>query len=222
MSQKPKKKGPSYTSKTKSKKEILGLASLQNSLEKDFYSNVTIRNSIACCEQNNLVIEMQCNLGLIEMLYHLEQGTWGSQDFSDTVQRETSTLGDGLQHIREINQQFIDIEELTITLRDCTITIKKIAPESVEQELETILSVLAENYVYLTRNLSSNPSEIFVPVFEEISSENHLTSSLGETRIARNDYYSYWALYFNMDERAEIYDVKNKSIISGDLNLLNL
>lgn len=222
MSHKPKKKGPSYTSKTKSKKEILGLSSLENSLEKDFYSTVTIRNSIACCEQDNLVIEMQCNLGLIEMLYHLEQGTWGSQEFSDTVQREKSTLGDRLQHIREINQQFIDIEELSIILRDCTIVIKKIAPESVEQELETILSVLAENYVYLTKNLSNNPSEIFVPVFEEVSAENHMSNILGTKRIAENGYYSYWALYFNMDERAVIYDLKNKSIISGDLNLLNL
>jgi hypothetical protein len=222
MSHKPKKKGPSYTSKTKSKKEILGLSSLENSLEKDFYSTVTIRNSIACCEQDNLVIEMQCNLGLIEMLYHLEQGTWGSQEFSDTVQREKSTLGDRLQHIREINQQFIDIEELSIILRDCTIVVKKIAPESVEQELETILSVLAENYVYLTKNLSNNPSEIFVPVFEEVSAENHMSNILGTKRIAENGYYSYWALYFNMDERAVIYDLKNKSIISGDLNLLNL
>lgn len=222
MSRKPKKKRLTYTSKTKSKQEILGLSTLENSLEKDFYSNVTIRNSKACCEQNSLVIEMQCNLGLIEMLYHLERGTWGSQYFSDAGQREKYSLGDRLQHIREINQQFIDIEELSIILKDCTIIIKKIAPESIEQELETILGVLAENYVYLTRNLSSNPAEIFIPVFEEASSENYVSNLLGPKRIVENGYYSYWGLYFDLDERAVIYDLKNKSIISGDLNLLNL
>jgi hypothetical protein len=222
MSHKPKKIHLTYTSKTKSKQEILGLSALKNSLEKDFYSKVTIRNSKACCEQNNLVIEMHCNIGLLEMLYHLEQGTWGSQDFLATTQREKYTLGDRLQHIREINHQFIDIEELSIILKDCNIIIKKLAPESIEQELETILGALAENYVYVTRNLSSNPTEIFIPVFEEVSSENHASNLLGPTRIAKNGYYSYWGLYFDMDEHAVIYDLKNKSIISGELNLLNL
>jgi len=165
---------------------------------------------------------MDCNLGLLEMLYHLEQGTWGLHEFSDTLENEKVSLAVRLQHIREINQTFIDIEELSIILKDCNIIIKKIAPESVEQELETILSVLAENYVYITKNLSSNPSEIFVPVFEEVSSENHLSNLQEPNKIAKNGYYSYWGLYFDLDERAVIYDLKNKSIIAGDLNLLNL
>lgn len=222
MSRKPKKLRHTYSSKTTSKQEILGLASFKNNLEKDFYSKVTIRNSKASGEQNNLVIEMNCNVGLLEMLYHLEQGTWGSYDSSNSLENESSSLGNGLQHIREINQTFIDIEELSIILKDCTIIVKKIAPESIEQELHTILIALAENYVYITKELSTNPSEIFIPVFEEISSENHLSNILEPTKIAQNGYYSYWGLYFNMDERAVIYDLKNKSIISGDLNLLNL
>jgi len=222
MSRKPKKNRLTYTSKTTSKQEILGLLSFKNSLEKDFYSTVTIRNSKVCCETNNLVIEINCSLGLLEMLYHLEQGTWGLQVFSDSVENKKTSLGERLQHIREINQTFIDIEELSIILKDCNIIIKKIAPESVEQELETILSVLAENYVYITKNLSSNPSEIFVPVYEEVSSKNHLSNLMGPTRLAENGYYSYWGLYFDLDDRAVIYDLKKKSIISGDLNLLNI
>lgn len=165
---------------------------------------------------------MVCNLGLLEMLYHLEHGTWGSPELSEPLENDKTTIIAGLQHIREINQTFIDIEEFSILLKDCNIVIKKIAPESIEQELEVILTALAENYVHITRSLSGNPSEIFVPVFEEVSVNNQITNGLGPTRLAKNGYYAYWGLYFNLDERAVIYDVKNKSLISGDLNLLNL
>ncbi len=207
-------------SRNNGNEDIFGLESLKNSLEKDYFSEVIIRNSVVCCEQNNLVIELQCELGLHEVLYHIQQGTWGTNEPYSKNQGLT-VLSQHLQSIRELNNTFIDVEELSFLLKDCSIIIKKLGPESVEHELDSILSALAENYVYLTRHLSETPNEIFIPVYEEVSLENQDTRLAGPLRIDEDGYYSYWGLYFEKDTRAVIYDLRRKNIISGDLNLLD-
>ncbi len=216
-----KKVDAQFTSRERGSRDILGLESLKNSLEKDYFSHVTIRNSAVCCEQNNLVIELNCALSLHEVLFHIQQGTWGT-DHLVLVNKGLTVLSKHMQSIRELNNAFIDVEELSFFLKDCSIIIKKLGPESVEHELDTILSTLAENYVYITRNLSETPSEIFIPVYEEVSSGDHITRLAGPLRIDQKGYYSYWGLYFERDIEAVIYDLEGKNIISGDLNLLNL
>jgi hypothetical protein len=210
-----------FTTRNNTSREILGLESLKNSLEKDYFSHVTIRNSSVCCEQNNLVIELNCELGLHEVLFHIQQGTWGT-DQPMIVNKGLTVLSKHMQSIRELNNTFIDVEELSFLLKDCNIIIKKLRPESVEHELDTILSTLAENYVYITRHLSETPSEIFIPVYEEVSSGDHITRLAGPLMIDQKGYYSYWGLYFDSSIEAVIYDLSRKDIISGDLSLLNL
>lgn len=221
MPQRFKKVDAQFTSREGGSRDIFGLESLKNSLEKDYFSHVTIRNSVVCCEQNNLVIELNCELSLHEVLYHIQQGTWGT-DQPMLINKGLTVLSKHMQSIRDLNNTFIDVEELSFILKDCSIIIKKLGPESVEHQLDTILSTLAENYVYITRHLSETPAEIFIPVYEEVSSGDHVTRLAGPLRIDQNGYYSYWGLYFEKDTEAVIYDLKDKNIISGDLNLLNL
>jgi len=221
MSQRFNKVKAQFTSGDKGSRDILGLDSLQNSLEKDYFSRVNIRNSAVCFEQNNLVIELNCDLGLHEVLFHIQQGTWGTNQ-PLLVNKGLTVLSQHMQSIREINHAFIDIEELSFILADCNIIIKKLGPESIEHELDVILNSLAENYVYLTRHLSAIPSEIFIPVYEEVSSVDQVSRLSGPTTIVERGYYSYWGLYFESDTEAVIYDLKGKTIISGGLNLLNL
>ena len=209
-----------FTSRNKGSGVILGLESLKNSLEKDYFSQVTIRNSTVCCEQNNLVIELHCALSLHEVLYHIQQGTWGT-DEPMLVNKGLTVLSKHMQGIREINNTFIDVEELSFELNDCTIIIKKLEPMSVEQELDTILSTLAENYVHITRQLSETPAVIFIPGYEEVCSGDQVNRLAGPLMIDQKGYYSYWGLYFESDIEAVIYDLRDKNIISGDLNLLN-
>jgi hypothetical protein len=40
-------------------------------------------------------------------------------------------------------------------------------------------------------------------------------------KISNKDYFSFWGLYFDSEEDAVIYDLSNKSFISGDLYMLN-
>lgn len=209
-----------FSSCKEGKKEALGLTSLKNRLEKDYFSHIEISNSTVCCEENNLVIELYCPLSLHEVLYHIQQGTWGSNG-PHWVNNGLTLLNLHMQEIRALNGTFIDVEELSFQLKDCTIVIKKIAAESVENQLDTILSVLAENYVYLTRHMSMTPMEIFIPVYEEVESDNAMLRFVGPNQIDEKGYYNYWGLYFESDEEALIYDLKSKNIIRGDLNLLN-
>jgi hypothetical protein len=64
--------------------------------------------------------------------------------------------------------------------------------------------------------------ELFIPVYEEVSSANHSNKTLGSKKIIEKGYYSYWGVYYNEEEEALIYDLYSKSIIAGDLDLLNL
>jgi hypothetical protein len=201
-------------------KELLGIPALISQLEKDYFSKISISNSTVCCEKNNLVINMDSSMGLHEILFHLQQGYWGGQHF-DLVDKGITSLRQCMSEIRELNATFLDVEELSIHLSDCSIVIKKISPESVEYELNAILNTLAENYVYITRQLTMTPAEIFIPVFEETPAEDELACLISNTQIDDKGYYSYWGLYFDTDEEAHIYDLKQKKIISGDLNLLN-
>ncbi len=203
------------------KKEILGVHSLTRQLEKEYFSTITIRNSTVCCEENNLVLEMKCPLSLHEVLFHMQQGTWGSCGLN-LVSTGLPLLSKYMQEIRELNGAFIDVEELSLQLKDCAITIKKIAPESVEIQLDTILTVLAENYMHITRNLSATPMEIFVPVYEEVEMEDTILRLVGPQTLNDQGYYFYWGLYFEEEDEALIYDLKNKVIIPGDLDLFNL
>ena len=210
------------TSKSTLKKPLIGLDTLKSCLEKDYFAKVTIVYSTACFEEENLAIEMNCNISLLEMLFHIQQGNWGNTPSLNKVYKGSSLFGEHLQYIRDENQTTTDIEELSIILKDCTIVIKKIAPESIEQEIDVLLNVLAENYVYITKHLTVTPMELFIPVYEEVSSANHSNNTVGSKKIIEKGYYSYWGVYYNEEEEAMIYDLYSKSIIAGDLDLLNL
>ncbi len=201
-------------------KELVGLYALTKQLEKDYFSRISISNSTVCCEENNLVISMDCPMGLHEILFHLRQGNWGGQRFG-LVDTGVSSLRHCMSEIRHLNNTYLDVEELAIHLRDCSIVIKKITQESVEYELNAILNSLAENYVHITRQMTATPTEIFIPVFEETPAEEAFEKLISDSRIDEKSYYSYWGLYFDIDEEALIYDVPQKKIISADLDLLN-
>jgi hypothetical protein len=164
---------------------------------------------------------MVCNLGLLEMLFHLQQGIWGTEECTSTIFKGNPKISNQLQNIRDINKVFIEIEELSLILNDCTIIIKKIYPKSVELEYENIIRILADNYIFLSNQLAASPSEIFIPIFEEVSSINDVANMVGENRISADGYYSYWGLYLNILEDPVIFDLKNKCLVSGDVLLFN-
>lgn len=198
--------------------QLVGFETFKRNLERDYFSKVTIRNCSQDISVGNLVVEMDCNLDLVEVLFHLQKGSWGSPNSSES----SSAFTEALVKLKELNSFLIDIEEFSIFLNDSSIIIKKIYADSIEEQLGNILTAIAENYVHLTRGLKETPYEIYVPVFEDDLPENGVT--LSKIRTANNhikDYFGFWGLYFDSEEDAVIYDLSSKSIVSGDLYLLN-
>lgn len=200
--------------------KVVGLDTFKKSLEKDFFSEVTVR----CCTPDetmgNLIIGLDCNFGLHEILYYLENGSWGSNLHKDTEER-TSLFLQALSDLREQNQLQLDIKEFSIFLNDTTIIINKIWEQSIPDQLENIFTKIAEHYVYFTKGLTEIPFEIYVSVFEEDLFENDTFLEIDTENDHEKSFYRYWGLYFDSEDDAVIYDLARKSIVSGDLYMLN-
>ena len=196
--------------------KIEGLDSFKSNLEKHFFSQVIVRDHSAESTSAKLALELNCNFRLSEMLHHLNLGTWGS------FEHQKMSFSNLLETLREHNDIYIGIEEFSIFLKDTYIIINKICDKSIPGQLESLLQSISENYVHFTKGLTEIPYEINVPVFEESLVEKDIT--LMNIKSGNNDiqdYYKYWGLYFNTENDALIYDLKNTSIISGDLQMLN-
>lgn len=196
---------------------IMGLDTFKNNLEKDFYSNVNIRNKRLNCDTTGLIIDLNCNLSLHETLVHFNKGNWGSgyAKLKSSIEIELNSLI-GLNNIK------IDIEELSIILKDTSIIINRIYEHSIPHQFENILTALGNHYFYLTKRETEIPFEIYVPVFEDnlLCTDSTLVNIQSDNNDI-NDYFSYWGLYFESEEDAAIYDLKTTSVISGELYMLN-
>lgn len=209
---------------------LKGLEAFSRSLEKEYFSKVNIRNGHPGTSDRNdegkpsdLVIEMECNFNLVEILYYLEHGNWGEAANPLTPQGTlNSAFNEALIIFRESNSIEVDVEELSLQLNDTVIVIKKLYAQSIGEQLGQILQTLAAHYVHLTRGLTETPYEIYLPVFEEeIPSIHPLLGTVKITANSAKDYFGYWALYFESVPDAMIYDLESRTIISGDLHMLN-
>lgn len=195
---------------------IQGLDDFMNTLEKDFFSKVTVRKCASEDSEVNLVVDLVCDLTLVELLYHFNKNIWGG--FEDGK----SSLPSALYDLREKNKTHIEIGEFSIFLKDSSIITNCIYKDSIPEQLKNILIELGNHYVHFTKGMSEIPYEIYVPVFEEGISENDTTIIDIEVRNKESkDYYNFWGLYYNSEDDAVIYDLENLSTVNGDLYMLN-
>jgi len=201
-------------------KGLFGLNTFKNHLERDFFANATVREVLNKENSIDLIIELDCNFGLTESLFYLNNGNWGSFYTSKSKKNEASPFQTALFNLSEENNVNVDISELSINLRDTSIVITKIYNNSVSDQLGNILCAISENFVHFTKGLSEMPYEIFVPVFEEL--EQGVISTGNSTKKSKTDYFDFWGLYFESNTDSVVYDLKSKSIIDeGDFFLLN-
>lgn len=200
---------------------IMGLDDFKCKLEKDYYSRALVRSCSQNGDQGNLVIEMQCPLVLKELLFHLQKGNWGIGNLGYSSDNESNPLAKRVWQLQQLNECPIDIEELALQLKDVTLVIKKIYPHSIEMELDWILSALTEHHNRFSNGRGELPYEIYIPVIEEqiISIQPRFSEAIPKN--ADTVYLRYWGLYFDSEEDAVIYDLRNRSFISGDLHMLN-
>lgn len=195
------------------KVEIKGLDCFTKTLEKHFFSKVTVRNFSNILAETNLIIEVDCNFGLIEMLEHFNKDIWGN-----FASKEHSFNG-ALQKLRDKNNIEIEVEEFSIFLKNTSIIINKIQNQKISEQLENILFEMNSHFLYFTKGLYEIPYEIYLPVFEDHRDHISMDPTL-ETNTSQ-DYISFWGLYFYSKDDAVVYDLKNQTIIEGNLQMLN-
>ncbi len=195
---------------------IEGLEIFKKCLERHFFAAVTVRNCSSLKTSVQLAIELDCNLSLVEMLFHFNKGTWGN------FRQGKSSFGEPLRQLVTENDVHVDAEEVTLIFKDTTIVINKIYETSISEQLENILKQVGKHYVHLSKGLTETPYEIYIPVFEECTYANDtLIQNIEAGNHRKKDYFKYWGLYCDSEEDAVIYDLKNSKIEHGDLFMLN-
>ena len=189
-----------------------GLNTFIKNLEKHFFSKILIREDSSNCEKIDLVIELNCNLTLRELIHQYDTGNWG------TFNQLKYSLSNEINALERINDIPIDVDEFSIVLKDTTVIIDKIYNQSIGEQLEYILRELGMHYVHYTKGYAEVPYEIFVAVFVENSMQNGL--NLVNSKKTQN-YKSFWAMYFESEIDALIYDLQKSTFLYEDLYMLN-
>ncbi|MGB7393233.1 MAG: hypothetical protein WA913_02450 [Pricia sp.] len=196
---------------------IEGLGAFQKSLEKYFFAQVTIRNCSSQKTAVQLAIELDCNLSLVEMLFHFNKKSWGN------FKQGESSFKQLMEELMEENEKELDVEEFTLFLKDTTIVIHRIYDNSITEQLNGLFTEIGKHYVHLSKGLTETPYEIYIPVFEEGcgSGNDTLLQNIEDGNHSKEDYLKYWGLYCESEDDAVIYDLKNNRIEQGDLFMLN-
>ncbi|WP_445385197.1 hypothetical protein ACT6NV_14740 [Robiginitalea sp. IMCC44478] len=184
-------------------------------MERLFFADVSIKVCSSEFIEESLVVSLKCNMTLLEMMHHLQDGTWGGfEQPAGNLIREW-TLMEHLENLEFKNCKLVDIEEFILQLEDTAIIIKRIGPKSIALELEQILHQLAAHYVHTSKGLEETPYEFHIPVMEE--------AELGTRQFMdpAQDYYKFWGLYYESQLDAKIYDVQGRKLLSDPLQIEN-
>lgn len=199
--------------------EINGLRLFKKRLEKYFFAEVTIKLDTDIKNPNyHLIIDMKCNFGITESLFHLNSGNWGGF-CQNSSKFEYSGFEFAVSNLQSKNNARIIIEEISIHFKDTSLFITKIPNQDISDQFCDILTAISENFVHFTKGLIEMPYEIFIPIFEETI----VNKPLSAKSMLGSSYFDHWGLYFHSDinQDSSIYDLKCKSIINGDFFILD-
>ncbi|SRR6266496_121187 len=120
---------------------------------------------------------------------------------------------------------FIDIGELQIQFQDSLLVIHEFSSDSVVDQLENILQLVARNYETLVLEDGAYPFSIHVPVFEDPDPERpcrfRVMGLIDETAVvnARDGYFQFWGLEYDPFE-TRVYDVEHQRMLDVGFNTL--
>ncbi len=200
---------------------LLGLDSFQKSLETIFFATSKITYKRDAGQIYHLTIDLNCNLNLINALFHSNMGNWGGLHNQDN-DYDQSPMEQVFFELHSVNAGCVDIAEIYINLRDTSLIITKINEQCICHLLDSLLLAVRENFVHFTNGLLEVPYEIFIPVFEFDNEKVYGENILPLKEIG--GYFDYWGLYFLSRKNQDpiIYDIKNQRFIDIDLRLTGL
>lgn len=199
------------------KTQLVGLDSFIKNIEKHFFCRATVHDLSTSNLEANLVIELDCNFDLQETLKYFKKEIWGN------FECQKNSFAGLLQQLKQCNDIQINVEEFSLFLNDTSIIINKIYEQSISQQLENVFSKINEHFVHFTKGITEIPYEIYVPVFEGdlVESEHTHLMNINSENNSEQYYFSFWGLYYHSEDEAVVYDLKNQTIIEGNLQMLN-
>lgn len=184
----------------------------RNELEKAYFSKVLLR----VIEHSNgtieLGIEIQSNFWLAESIRYYNDHNWLKEKTNHSAFR-VQQFYNSFSKLRRNSPVSIDLSEFSLYLLDTALIISKIAPNSIVNQLEEILSTVITNMDNLVAENLELPTEIYLPLFQE---NNASTSHALE-----KSYFRLWGLYYESEEDPVIYDVNTNTNFKRDLFLVN-
>lgn len=200
---------------------LYSLERFRKKLEMEYFAEVNIVIIDSDELGSNLVIELQSNFSLLEFLNHIKKKNIGQISRMNIDDYQDLAFYNSLEELRVQNIRPIGLEEVNFSFSDCEITIKMIYPNSIEDQLGNIFRKLERHYKHYAYNNSTQPAEIFIPVFEEnLAVKLNQACFTHDNASSKKDYFNFWGIYFSHNDDAVIYDLSTRSIISGDLYML--
>lgn len=193
---------------------VSGLGEFQKSLELNYFSDATLKNKGDLYPKIDLVLELNCSLNLIDVLGHSNKGLWGTND------KALSTMAKSFETLLTQNQDLdIDLQEVSLFLNDTNIVVKRIYENSIPEQFNHIITEIAKQYIHITKGLTEQPEEIFVPVFEDTIPEVN-SKSIGKLEKTPTplSYKEYWGIYLESQIDGLIFDVQNNKFIPANLD----
>lgn len=188
---------------------ISGLDVFMKGLERLFFAEASAKVWMPGNCAHDLVLHVKSPIPLLEVLHHHRLGRWGAFPTHSAGAR-VSKLQEMLQTLEARNDRPVDLEELSLELKDILIVIRKSGSHSIAREFDQLLESLAAHYVYLTQGLQQIPYEIYIPVAEEGALPQ---AASPDTRVP--DYYAYWGVYVDSEEDARIYDLGTRTLLDN-------
>lgn len=196
---------------------INGLDQFRKKMEKEFFCDCNIKKFAVQGKGMRLVIEVNANFNLLEAVFHKKNRQLHHMRITgDKHQLEALTINEAFFELQEKNPFPIDIEELVVNLMDVSFIISKIYDNSISEEIGNLFDEICNHYVYFSKELEDIPYEVFIPILSEEQLGHHLLPTA-----PTNDYFKYWGVYFNGNSNADIYNLQSRSIMDGDVFVLN-
>lgn len=195
---------------------VEGLSKFKSTIEREYFCKAKITSYITDEDKViNLIIELDFNFEFLEIISTMSSFDFNKNKDSQTVNFRLTAFNKALGELRRKNKNTIDIEELNIYMNECSYIIHKLYPQSIPEQIESILDKIISHHTYFPMLFKEIPYEVFIPVFEESQLED-AKSDLAE----KEDYFKFWGLYFEHEPDAVIYEVAEKEVIKSDLSLL--
>jgi len=198
---------------------IEGLDDFIKDLERYFFGTVKLKCKHNIVENRlDLVVDLHFNFSLSDCLNHFSNGDWSNYSISEESSCDMcAAMRNALEKLNEKSTYPADIMETSLHFTDTSIVISRLYPNSIAEHIGDIISTLSKHFVYFTKGLTEMPYEIFVPVFEDKTIQDHQNKMDTET-----NYHTYWGLYFENDQEeheAQIYYLSKKKFYEESIFL---